>query len=305
MQQLDWSHLHSFVAVAEHGSLSAAARARNSSQPTLSRHIATLEQSLGARLFNRTKTGVTLTEKGLALMVHATEMADAAARLSILSEGGEGTMSGAVRITASRIVATYLLPAVLTELHQLHPGIEIELVASDDTDNLLRREADIAVRMYRPTQGDVIAKHIGNLEMGAYASRDYIARRGMLQGLEDILNHDLVGYDRNTIIIDGMAALGMQADRAAFKFRSDDQVVCWEMVRAGFGIGFNQNAIAQSDPELVCVSGSDPVGQLPVWLAAHAELRQTPRLRKVYDAIGVMLGEKLSRVQTILKRDQT
>ncbi|MDF3414263.1 LysR family transcriptional regulator [Sulfitobacter sp. M57] len=297
MRHLDWSHLHSFVAVAEHGSLSAAARAHNSSQPTLSRHIALLEQSLSARLFNRTKTGVTLTDKGHALMVHAGEMADAAARLSILSEGGENTMTGTVRITASQIVATYILPPVLTELHQRHPNIEIELVASDDTNNLLRREADIAVRMYRPTQKDVIAKHIGTLEMGAYASRDYIARRGMLGALENILAHDLVGYDNNTMIIDGMAAMGMHVDRAAFKFRSDDQVVCWQMVRAGFGIGFNQNLIAQSEADLVCVSGPSPVGELPVWLAAHSELRQTPRIRKVYDALGEMLGRKLSSGQ--------
>lgn len=296
MQQLDWSHLHSFVAVAEHGSLSAAARAQNSSQPTLSRHIAMLEQSVGARLFSRTKTGVTLTERGRALMVHAAKMADAAARLSILSEGSDDTMTGAVRITASRIVATYLLPAVLTELHQIYPEIEIELVASDETNNLLRREADIAVRMYRPTQGDVIAKHLGNLELGAYASRSYIARRGMLQGLEDILNHDLVGYDQNSMITDGMAAIGIKADRTAFKFRSDDQVVCWQMVRAGFGIGFNQNTIAQADPDLVCVSGPSPVGELPVWLAAHAELRHTPRIRKVYDAVGAMLTKNLSRI---------
>ncbi|GLQ27197.1 LysR family transcriptional regulator [Sulfitobacter pacificus] len=296
MPQIDWSHLHSFVAVAEHGSLSAAARAHHSSQPTLSRHIALLEQSLGARLFSRTKTGVTLTEKGRALLVHAGEMADAAARLSILSDGGDGAMAGAVRITASQIVATYLLPEVLTELHLLYPEVEIELVASDDTNNLLRREADIAVRMYRPTQGDVIAKHIGNLDMGAYASHDYIARRGAPQGFEDILDHDLVGYDRNTMIIDGMGAIGLQADRASFKFRSDDQVVCWQMVRAGFGIGFNQNVIAQADADLVCVSGPDPVGQLPVWLAAHSELRQTPRIRKVYDELGRMLGKKLSPV---------
>ncbi len=295
MQDLDWSHLQSFVAVAEHGSLSAAARARHSSQPTLSRHIALLEQSLGARLFIRNKTGVTLTDRGSALVAHAGEMADAAARLSILAQGGDGAMAGAVRITASQIMATFLLPPVLTALHQEYPEIEIELVASDATDNLLRREADIAVRMYRPTQGDVIAKHIGNLALGAYATKDYIARHGMPEKLADILDHDLVGYDRSTLIIDGIAAMGMQVDRSAFKFRCDDQVVCWQMVRAGFGIGFNQTTIAQSDPNIVSVAGPEPVGYLPVWLAAHAELRQTPRIRKVYDALSAELSKQLIR----------
>lgn len=295
MQHLDWSQLQSFVAVAEHGSLSGAARARGSSQPTLSRHIALLEQSLGARLFDRSKAGMTLTEKGSALMGHATEMADAAAKLSILSEGVDGAMTGAVRITASQIVATYLLPPVLTALHREHPQIEIELIASDDTNNLLRREADIALRMYRPTQGDVIAKHIGNLDLGAYAAKTYIADRGMPVLAENFAEHDIIGYDRSTLVIEGLRAVGLEVGREFFKFRSDDQVVCWQMARAGFGIGFNQRAIADADADMVCVSGPDPVGQLPMWLTAHTELRQTPRIRKVYDYLATAIGAQLSR----------
>lgn len=294
MHNLDWSHLQSFVAVAEHGSLSAAARARASSQPTLSRHIAALEHSVGARLFERSKTGVTLTERGSALMAQAVKMADAAAQLSMVSEGRADELAGTVRITASQIVATYVLPDILTDLHRAHPAIEIELVASDDTNNLLRREADIALRMYRPTQGDVIAKHTGMLDLGAYANADYIARRGMPQNSADLINHDLVGYDRSTLVIDGLAAVGVKVDRSFFKFRSDDQVVCWEMVRAGFGIGFNQKNIAARDETMICVSGDDPIGQLPVWLTAHPELRQSPRIRKVYDHLAQSLTAFLS-----------
>ncbi|MFK7837265.1 MAG: LysR family transcriptional regulator [Sulfitobacter sp.] len=295
MQHFNWAYLQSFVAVAEHGSLSAAARASGGSQPTLSRHIAQLEQSLGVRLFERSKAGVVLTEKGSDLLEEASKMADAAARLTSINDEESPALTGTVRLTASRIVATFILPEVLTELHHALPGIEIELVASDETNNLLRREADIALRMYRPTQNDVIAKNIGNLEMGAYATRDYLARNGTPGGIADLLHHDLIGYDRSTLIIDGMAAMGFEVSRDAFKFRSDDQVVCWQMVRAGFGIGFNQKTIAEQDDHLVCLSGGISVGKLPVWLTAHQEVRQIPRIRKVYDYLSKALGPRLSR----------
>lgn len=295
MKNYDWTHLQSFAAVAEHGSLSAAARALDGSQPTLSRHISLLEEAVGARLFERSKSGVILTEKGSALFELAAQMADCAARFALQAQGPDDVLSGSVRITASQIVATYLLPDVLVALHQRYPEIEIELVASDDTNNLLRREADIALRMYRPTQNDVIAKHLGNLELGAFASRSYVDRRGMPESLDDLLEHDLIGYDRSPLIIDGIAALGHRVDRSFFKFRSDDQVVCWQMALAGFGIGFNQKAIAERNGNMICVSGSIPVGQLPVWLTAHPELRQSLRIRKVFDFLGATLVQHLSR----------
>ncbi|MEM9697960.1 MAG: LysR family transcriptional regulator [Pseudomonadota bacterium] len=283
MRTYDWSYLQSFVAVAEHGSLSAAARARRTSQPTLSRHIGLLEEQTGARLFDREPSGMVLTDRGNSLFAHAAKMADAAAQASLAVQGAKDPLTGTVRLTASQIVATYLLPPVLTDLHARYPGIEIEVVASDDTNNLLRREADIAVRMYRPTQKDVIAKQIGALKLGAYASKSYIARRGMPHGTEDLLTHDLIDYDRSTLIIDGLAALGLQVDRSFFKFRSDDQVVCWRMVEAGFGIGFNQARVAEPDPEMVKIAGTDMVGTLPIWLTAHPEVRQIPRIRRVFD----------------------
>lgn len=292
---LDWSYLQSFVAVAEHQSLSAAARATGSSQPTLSRHIAQLETILGARLFDRTKAGVTLTQKGSDVLAHATAMADAAGRLSFLQGDQGAAMEGTVRITASQIVATFVLPDILTALHARHPNIAIELVASDDTNNLLRREADIALRMYRPTQGDVISQLVGHFELAAYAAPSYLAASGPLEHPADILKHDVIGYDRSTLIIDGLKAFGLSVDRDFFKFRSDDQVVCWQMVRAGYGIGFNQRAIGDADDRVQRLFGAGSVGQMPLWLTAHPELRGTPRVRRVYDALKEHLSMVVSR----------
>lgn len=283
--RISWALLESFVAVAEHGSLSAAARATQTSQPTLSRHIAQLEQEVGERLFDRDKTGVVLTPRGAGLMRHAKDMADAAARLSLTLDSQDTTLSGSVRVTASQVVATYVLPTILTRLRIAEPEIAIELVASDRTENLLRREADIAVRMYRPTQEDVIAKKIGELKMGMFASKDYIERNGVFEDFDAATEHNFIGYDRSTLIIDGFKQVGLNVDREFFAFRSDDQVVCWEFAKAGYGIGFNQIQIGEAAPNMVRVEGAGEVGRLPVWLTSHTELRSSPRVRRVFDFI--------------------
>lgn len=283
MTQLDWSYMQSFAAVVEHGSLSAAARGLRTSQPTLSRHIAALEAKIGSRLFERGRGGMILTDAGMKLASHARHMAEAAARFSVIGEGQNTELAGTVRITASQIVASFLLPSVLARLRRAHPEISIEVVASDTTDNLLRREADIALRMYRPTQLDVVTRHIGDLKIGAYAASDYIARRGTPDGIDDFKAHDVIGYDRSPLIIDGMRAVGLNVTRDFFAFRCDDQVVCWQMVLAGFGIGFGQFSMGDADPRVVRISGDAPVALLPIWLTAHPDLRTNARVRCVFD----------------------
>ncbi|MEO0379531.1 MAG: LysR family transcriptional regulator [Pseudomonadota bacterium] len=287
---LDWSQLQSFAAVAEHGSLSAAARALNSSQPTLSRHIALLEADLGARLFDRSKGGMALTTSGADLAAYAGQMADAAGRLAMTAQGQNSDLAGTVRITASQVVATYVLPALLKTLRATYPDIAIEVVASDSTDNLLRREADIALRMYRPTQEDVIARHVTDLPVAAYAAHSYVAKHGQPKSFTEFQDHTLIGYDRSTLIIDGFARAGLSASQDDFAIRCDDQVVVWEMVVAGCGIGFGQMHVGDADPRVVRVSGDAPVASLPIWLTAHPELRSSPRVRRVYDWLGKYLS---------------
>jgi DNA-binding transcriptional LysR family regulator len=279
---LPWHLLQSFAAISEAGSLSRAAVSLGSSQPTLSRHLTQLEEHLGSRLFFRTPSGLTLTPEGAAVQAHADAMAQAAAHLSFVGAQTQ-ELSGTVRVTASQVAATYLLPPMLVSLRQNHPALSLELVASDDTDNLLRREADLAVRMYRPIQNDLIAKKVADLPLGIYASRDYLARHGVPEGPKDLAGHTMIGYDRSTLIIDGMRQVGMVVDRSFFAFRSDDQVVCWRMVQAGMGIGFGQHSIAASDSNLVPIWPQMTIGSLPVWLTAHQELRMSPRVRVSFD----------------------
>lgn len=279
---LPWHLLQSFAAISEAGSLAAAAKVSDSSQPTLSRHLAQLEALLGTRLFFRTAAGLTLTPEGAAVRAHAEAMAEAAAQVSFTGAQTQ-EVGGTVRITASQIAATFLLPPMLARLHMTHPALNLEVVASDLSDNLLRREADLAVRMYRPTQNDLIAKKVAELPIGIYAARSYVKRRGLPRTPEDLVQHTLVGYDRSTLILDGMRQMGLTADRSSFAFRSDDQVVCWRMVQTGFGIGFGQRSIGDADPDLVAVWPELDIGAIPVWLTAHTELRMSPRVRLCFD----------------------
>ena len=178
MRNVDWAKLQSFVAVAEHGSLSAAARATGASQPTLSRHIAALEEELGLRLFDRTSEGLVLTASGTEIFDNAEAMNASANQIALIASGRSQEISGSVRLTASDTVARFTLPPILTALRRAEPSIAIELVASNETNNLLKREADIAVRMYRPTQNDVITRKVGELYLGFFASKAYLDQRG-------------------------------------------------------------------------------------------------------------------------------
>lgn len=280
---LPWHLLQSFAVISEQGSLSAAARRIGASQPTLSRHLSQLEETLGTRLFIRGAQGLTLTTSGTALAERVCHMADAAAQVLPQDMTQDNTLQGTVRLSASQIAATYLLPNMLADLRRAEPGIDLEVVASDETQNLLRREADIAVRMYRPTQPDITIRKVAEMALGVYASKAYIARCGVLEDIDTLWSHDVIGYDRATMIIDGMRALGIPATRENFAFRCDDQVVCWKMIKAGFGIGFMQVAIGDKDPDLMRLRPDLDLGSLPVWLVVHKEIKTSARVRRVFD----------------------
>jgi DNA-binding transcriptional LysR family regulator len=280
---LDWNLIRSFVAVAETGSLSAAARRLSASQPTLGRHVAELEQALGVVLFRRGRRGYELTDAGRALMERGRRMVEDAAAFSRLALGASETIAGTVRITASEVVATYVLPPLLAELGAAEPGIEVEIVASNTVDNLLRRDADIAVRMVRPEQADLVARRIADLPLCACAAKSYLDRRGRPTRPDELRDHDLVGFDRGDDILRGFAAMGMPVDRHAFRFRSDSQIVLWQAIRAGNGIGFAQRQLAEADPGIEVVLPDLPLPVLPMWLAMHEDVRTSPRLRRVAD----------------------
>lgn len=292
MDTLDWTLTRSFLAVAESGSLSAAARRLGLSQPTLGRHIAEMEAALGLSLFTRQPRGLIPTEAAEALLPHARAMAESAARLALTAAGSDAALTGSVRLTASRIVAHHLLPPVLAELRLAEPGIEIDLVASDETGNLLYREADIALRMYRPTQEGTFARHLADLPTALYAARSFLDRHGRPETAEELLALDFVGFDRSDLILRMMASFGISRRREDFPLRCDDQIVYWNLVRAGLGIGGMQSAIGDADPLVERVAPFLPLPPLPLWLTAPEALRQTPRVRRVWDHLAAALQPK-------------
>ena len=290
LDRLDWSLLQVFLATAETGSFSAAGRQLAMSQPTVGRHVKTLEDSLEAQLFTRTPNGMALTERGRALFEHAQAMQRAAEAARLAGLGQAGREAGAVRVTASIFVSHNILPRLLAELRQAHPAFTIDLVASDKSENLLFREADIAIRMYRPRQLDMVTRHIGDVQVGLFGSRDYIRRRGMPER-ESLLDHDFVGYDRDDEIIRGFRAHGMDVDRDFFVVRTDNQAAYWEMVRAGCGLGFGQVAQADADPDLVRIPVALDIPPLQVWLTAHERVRQIPRVARVWEFLSERLAD--------------
>jgi DNA-binding transcriptional LysR family regulator len=193
----DWGLYRSFLSVLRTGSLSAAARDEGLTQPTVGRHVDSLEKALGVSLFTRSQHGLTPTEAALELQPYAESLEATAAALVRSAVGRAGTR-GTVRITASEVIGAEVLPPILTRLHEAHPEITIELVLSNRTEDLLQREADIAVRMVRPTQQALLARHAGDTELGLHARRDYLERRGMPSSLAELREHALIGFDRET-----------------------------------------------------------------------------------------------------------
>lgn len=291
----DWTLWRSFAAVAEHGSLSKAARALGSSQPTIGRHIEALEFTLGTKLFERSVAGLVPTELGLTAYEPIRRAVEAIAEAELHVAGTSGELSGSVRITASVIIAHYVLPKMLGALRMEFPAIDFEIVPTDSAENLLLREADIAVRMFRPTQGDLITRKLGETPIVPCAHAGYLKRRGTPKTVEDLLGHDLIGFDRSELLIVAAQRLGFNLKRSDFAFRCDSQSAMWEMMRAGLGIGFAQANIIRQTDAMVPIELNLAIPPLEVWLTCHRELHTARRIRAVYDRLGELMGNWLKK----------
>ena len=295
----DWTLVRSFLAVLDAGSLMGAARRIGAQQPTLSRHVAELEAQLGAPLFERTGRGVVPTAMALAIADAARQMQDGADTLARSLVRTRTATTGSVRITTSQVAATWLLPDLLARFAIEEPGIQVELVASNQLSNLLRREADIAVRMLRPAQASLVARKLGEIRIVACAHERYLAQFGTPKKAVDLLAHRLVGYDRDDTIVRGFAQVGVEITREQFALRTDDQVAYGRLVAAGAGIGFVAHYAASQWPGVKPVLPMLAIPPLPCWLAVHREIRGSRVVRRVYDflaeAIPVALDVSRSR----------
>lgn len=286
-----WEHFRTFLAVLEAGSLSAAARALGLAQPTAGRHIAALEFALKTALFTRAQHGLIPTAAALELRPHAEAMKAAAEALVRTASGEAQAPRGTVRITASEMIGAEVLPPILAGFHARHPGITLELALTDRSENLTRREADIAVRMVRPSQAALVARRIGRVGIWLFAHRDYVAARGLPASLAELAAHSIIGFDRARPGIPSMGPGGVALTRELFAFRSDSNAAQIAALRAGLGVGACQIGIAARDPALVPVlPGLFELG-LDMWLAMHEDLRASRRVRLVYDHLAAGLAD--------------
>jgi DNA-binding transcriptional LysR family regulator len=285
-----WELYRSLLGVLDEGSLSGAARALGIAQPTVGRHVAALEKTLGQALFTRSQAGLTPTEAALELRPHLQTLAATAAAIRRVSSGTRDAVAGTVRITASEVVAVEVLPPILARLADKHPGLAVELVLSNQVQDLLRREADIAVRMTTPRQESLIARRVASIVVGLHAHRDYLERHGTPRTDAELLQHRIIGFDKETAYIRAMSkSLGpMKRDR--FSLRTDSDLAQLAAIRAGHGIGICQVGIARRDKQLVRLMPRRYSWTLETWVTMHEDLRHSARCKAVFDALVEGLG---------------
>ncbi|WP_207480165.1 LysR family transcriptional regulator [Arenibaculum pallidiluteum] len=286
-----WDLYRTFLAVLQEGSLSGAARALGLAQPTIGRHIDALEQAMGFQLFTRSQHGLTPTEAAVELRPYAEALSATAASLLRVASGHGGAVQGAVRVTASEVIGVEVMPPILAALRERHPLLVIELSLSNSVEDLLRRDADIAVRMVEPSQGALLARRVGAVTLGLHAHRRYLDSRGIPARMEDLANHTVIGFDRETPGIRSMVARTPGFSRAQFALRSDSDLAQLAAIRAGFGIGVCQVGVALRDADLVRVLPDVFSLELGTWLAMHENLRTSRRCRVVFDALADGLGD--------------
>lgn len=289
---IGWELYRSFLGVLKEGSLSGAARALGVAQPTIGRHVAALEKALGLALFTRSPTGLLPTEAALALRTHAEAMESTAAALERTAASQGDGVRGVVRITASEVIGVEVLPAIVVPLHEEHPQLKIELVLTNRVQDLLRREADIAVRMTPPRQEMLVARRIGQIDLGLYATRQYLDRHGSPKSVDDLHKHAIIGFDQPSAFIRGagkslaQGSSGLPAfTRDLFSLRTDNDLAQLALIRCGAGIGICQVPIARRDASLVRILPRQVSLPLETWITMHEDLRNRPGCRVTFEAL--------------------
>lgn len=286
----DWNRARAFLVAAEEGSFSAAALALGTTQPTVGRQVAALEAELGVTLFERVGTTLALTPSGSELVEHVRAMSEAATRVSLAATGQSSSIVGSVSITASEVISAYLLPPIIGRLRREQPGIEIEIVASNQARDLQRREADIAVRNFRVSQPDLVAQKIKDSRAHMYAAPSYLERTGPIESPRDLARAELFAFDRTDLMIDGLRAIGVELSRDRFPIVTANHLVQWELCKQGAGVCIMMEEIGDAEPRVRRVLPTLPPLPIPMWLVCHRELRTSRRIRLVYDVLAAELG---------------
>lgn len=294
----DWNQARAFLATAEHGSLSAAARALGQTQPTVGRQVTALEEALSVALFDRAGRGLILTDPGRELLIHLRDMGTAAERVALTATGQSQTLRGTVSVTASDVFSTRLLPRMVADLARAYPDIDVEIVSANDLRDLARREADIAIRHVRPEDPNLTARLLGEGQGRFYAAPSYIARRGRPETRADLARHDFVGFLDPDGMSASLAGFDIHVPPQNFRYRTDSGLVMWELVRQGLGIGLMSDDLGHTTVDVDLLLPGDRAFTFPVWLVTHRELQSSRRIRLVFDHLAAAITAHLKRTGT-------
>jgi DNA-binding transcriptional LysR family regulator len=294
---IGWELYRSFLGVLNQGSLSGAARELGVAQPTIGRHVAALEKSLGLALFTRSQTGLLPTEAGQSLRTYAESLQSTVAALERAAASQGSGVSGSVRITASDVMGVEVLPPIIARLRDKHPELAVELALTDRVQDLVRRESDIAVRMMRPRQELLVARRAGQIVLGLHAHQDYLSRRGTPKNIADLAHHALIGFDETTAFIREAGRSFSAWRREAFSLRTDNNLAQLALIRSGAGIGVCQAAIAQRDNRIVRILPKQFALPLETWITMHQDLRNSPRCRVTFDALVKGLQQHIESIR--------
>lgn len=281
----DWNRAKAFLVTAEKGSYSAASKALNLTQSTLGRQVQALEDELGVVLFERAGKGIQITPIGLDLIEHFKSMAEAASKLSLAAMGQSEDLEGTVTITASEANSAFLLPKFIKKIRNLAPGIKIEIVAKNDSADLRKREADIAVRNFKPKQPDLIMKQVSDAQGNFYATKEFIKKHGPFKTIKDLSKANFVSIGDLSGYIEGLKAYGLNLTKENFSIMTESHFVHWNLVKDGLGIGIMPHYIGDKDKSVVRVIKSFEGISFSTWIVSHRELRTNRRIRFVFDQL--------------------
>lgn len=291
----DWNQVRAFLATAEEGTFSGAARALKTTQPTIGRQISALESSLGVTLFERNARGLTLTQVGKDLLDDVRTMGEAATLISMTAFGQSQEVTGEVTITATDLMSAAMLPELLAPLQETAPGLRVRINSTNDSQNLTQREADIAIRHTRPDQVDLIAQYVGDFRANLYAASAYLDRAGRPRTARDVADHTFVGNPAPEVLLAILNDRGIPVRAENFLVSSDSNVVAWELVKSGYGIGMLPEVLGEAGRGIEKVFPGLALLEFPVWIVTHRELKTSRRIRVVFDLLVRGLSEKIRK----------
>lgn len=292
-KQSDWQGWQLFLAIAENGSLNKAAERLGCSQPTMSRQLLALESKLGRNLFDRSTQGLTLTDFGNSLLEESRHMAASAERLQRIAQGQDATLSGSVRLSVNEMLAQYYLPRLLPMFMDQYPQLQVQIVVTNHASSLDKRDADIAVRMFRPLQQDLVMRHIGDIELGAYASDSYLLKEGTPESVEQLGEHRILGFDRDKQLEEGAAAMGWPLSNEDLLFRTDNMPLMVETAVHGGGILFTHATVAKQR-KLIRIDCGLNIPPLPMYLVCHRDVQHNRKIRVLMDFLVEHLTTEMS-----------